>query len=159
MNLNYFKHYDEKGRMGLTLNMIDVKDELYEKFDYHTKQRFNSFVKFIASKHEMDDFSEVIYFGIDDKVTVKCEKHDYYQISPYHYMKYNRCPYCGHNQMTKNKFPNLILKSEYKNTHNDVTVLCKLCKTEKTINAMILLNSKFGCNCLNNKKTLHKRRI
>ena len=33
MNLNYFKHYDSKGRIGFTENMIDNKDEIYSLLD------------------------------------------------------------------------------------------------------------------------------
>lgn len=164
MDLTMFKYHDECGRIGFTEDMVEKKNEFYDDLDYHSKQRFDSFLNFIKVKNEKDDFSKVIYFGIDSEIIIECKEHGEYNSTPYRYMKQNRCPYCGNKRMSrieyetklKNKFPYLNIIGEYINTKHDIKVKCTFCGGEKEINAGMLLNSKFGCNCLNNKKPYTK---
>lgn len=164
MNLTRFKYHDECGRIGFTEDMIEKKNEFYDDLDYHSKQRFDSFLNFIKVKNEKDDFSKVIYFGIDSEIIIECKEHGEYNSTPHRYMKQNRCPYCGNKRMSrieyetklKNKFPYLNIIGDYIDTKHDIKVKCTLCENEKKINAYVLLNSKFGCNCLNDKKPYTK---
>ena len=152
MDLTMFKYHDECGRIGFTENMYEKKDEILKILPSKTDIiRFNGFLKFLESKNENDDFSQVIYFTTKNRVKIICKLHpnNDYKTKPLMYNMSHRCPICaGNKKLTtfeyKEKIKNLpvICLDEYINNETPILHKCTKCGHEWKIRPASFLRNK-----------------